>query len=160
MYKFTPLMTVLAALSLSSHASALSATQTIEKEKTVITEDGSTQIIRTTADTVVPGENIVYTLNFVNDDINTPAATNLVLTMPVPKEVTYIEGSADRAGTVVVYSADGGETFSPRQTAMVLSTDGNVRLASAADITHVRWTVPGPVAAGETGQLSFTAVIK
>lgn len=160
MRKFAPLITLLAALSMASHASALSATQTIEKEKTIITEDGTTQIIRTAADTVVPGENIVYTLNFINDDSSAPAATNLILTMPVPEEVTYIEGSADRAGTVVAYSADGGETFSARQAAMVMSTNGNVRLASASDITHVRWTVPGPVATGDTGQLSFTATIK
>ena len=158
MRRITPLITVLAALSLSSFAGALSATQTIEKEKTVINTDGTTQIIRTAADTVVPGETVVYTLNFVNDDSS--AADNLVLTMPVPEQVTYNEGSADRAGTVVVYSADSGQSFASRQATMVMTAAGDVRAAGAADITHVRWTIPGPVAAGETGQLSFTATLK
>ncbi|WP_371396519.1 hypothetical protein [Fretibacter rubidus] len=158
MRKFSPLVTVLAALSLGSFANALSATQTIEKEKTVITDDGSTQIIRTTADTVVPGETIVYTLNFVNDDGQ--AADNLVLTMPVPEQVTFVEGSADRPGTVVVYSADSGQSFATRQATMVMTQAGEVRAAGADDITHVRWTIPGPVAAGETGQLSFAAKLK
>lgn len=139
-------------------AAALSATQTIEKEVTVITADGVTQTKREAADTVVPGERIVYSLNILND--KPEPASDLVLTMPVPAEVIFVEGSADKAGASVVYSADGGASFAARPAAVVMDAAGTVRAASADDITHIRWTVKGPVAAGATDTLSFAAILK
>jgi len=158
MQKFSSLLMMAAACALSTQALALSATQTIEKEATVIADDGTSRIVRTPVSKVVPGERIVYTLNFTNDDAQ--PASDLVLTMPVPEEVTYIEGTADRAGAKVMFSADGGDTFSPREATIKMEADGSVNPARNIDITHVRWTVPGPVAVGENGELSFSAVLK
>lgn len=144
------------ALPLSAHA--LSASQTVEKEITQITPDGTTQIIRQSVEKIVPGERIVYTLNFTNDD--TKEASNIVLTMPIPSEVAYIEGTADKAGTNVTYSADGGDTFSNRQSVMKIDTAGNIRAAAADDLTHVRWTLADPVAVGASDDLSFSAKVR
>lgn len=139
-------------------ASALVASQSIQKETTIITEDGTTQVVRTAADTVVPGERIVYTINYTNDKAE--AVNDIVLTLTVPPEVTFVEGSADKAGAVVSYSTDNGASFTSRQSAMVMETGGNIRAASADDITAVRWTVAGPVAAGVSDALSFSANLK
>lgn len=144
------------ALPLSAHA--LSASQTVEKEITKIMPNGTTQIIRQSVEKIVPGERIVYTLNFTNDD--NKDASNIVLTMPIPSEVAYIEGTADKAGVNVTYSADGGDTFSNRQSVMIIEASGNIRAAGANDLTHVRWSLAEPVAAGVSDSLSFSATVR
>ena len=115
-------------------------------------------MVRSSADVIVPGERIVYTLNYTNDD--NVAASDIVLTMPIPKEVTFVEGSADTPGAPVSYSADDGQTFSTRQSLMVIDSTGDIRAAGAADLTHVRWVITGPVNAGTDGELAFSAVVK
>ncbi len=142
----------------SVSASALTAQQVVEKEVIVQMPDGTETITREAAEMIVPGERIVYTLNFTNDQAE--PATGLVLTMPVPGAVKYMDGSATDVGARVVYSADGGNTFAKRATVQVADIDGTLRRASAGEITHVRWTVSGPVAAGESGSLSFKGVLK
>lgn len=137
---------------------ALSASQTVEKEIVVQMPDGTEIISRETAETVAPGERVVYTLSFTNDDAQ--PATDLVLTMPVPKEVRFMEGSASDNNMIPVYSADGGNSFAARELLRVRDNDGVLQSASSGDITHIRWTVPGPLAAGETGNLSFKGVLR
>jgi len=145
-------------LLMTASASALTAKQIVEKEVTVQMPDGTQLITREAADMVVPGERIVYTLNFTNDEVK--PASDLVLTMPVPNVVRYMDGSATETGASVVYSADGGKTFAGRSAVQVVDIDGTFRRASSDEITHIRWTVPGPVASGENGSLSFKGVLK
>lgn len=147
-----------AALGLAAPVSALTASQVVEKEIVVINADGSETTRRAPAETVVPGERIVYTLNYTND--KSEAASDLVLTMPVPDVVKFIEGSAENKMSVVTYSTDGGQSFAPRQSLMVQTDDGNWVPAGSEDLTHVRWRVAGPVQAGQTGQLAFKGVLK
>ena len=147
-----------ASLMASMSASALTAKQSVEKEVVVQMPDGTESVSRAPAELVIPGERVVYTLSFTNDDA--APATDLVLTMPVPSEIKYMEGSATTEGASLVYSADGGKTFTTRTDLRALGTDGSVQTATAEDITHIRWTVAGPVAVGETGNLSFKGVLK
>ena len=147
-----------AVLGLAAPVSALTASQVVEKEIIVINDDGSETTHREPADAVVPGERVVYTLNYENDKAETPK--ELVLTMPVPNEVKFIEGSADVAASEVTYSADGGQSFAPRQALTVQVADGQYVPAGADDVTHIRWRVAGPVSPGQTGQLTFKGVLK
>jgi len=151
---------IIAATSLlaSVSASALSAKQIVEKEVVVQMPDGTESVTREPADMVVPGERIVYTLNFTNDDA--APASDLVLTMPVPTEIKYMDGSAEKPGAKTVYSADGGQSFAERSKLSKVQADGNMRTAADEDITHIRWTVTGPIAVGETGNLSFKGILK
>jgi len=153
-------LALIAATSLmaSASASALTAQQSVEKEVVVQMPDGTEQVTREAAELVTPGERIVYSLNFTNDDA--APASDIVLTMPVPSAIKYMEGSATEAGAKVVYSADGGQTFASRTGLRKLGLDGNTRTANAEDITHIRWTVAGPVAVGERGVLSFKGILK
>jgi len=108
-----PLIALAAALmSAAPAAMAMTATQKVEKEITRTAPDGTVTTERVEAKLVTPGEKVVYTLDIMNT--NAAAATDLVLAMPVPVHVKYIEGSADRDGAVVRYSADGGKTFAGR----------------------------------------------
>jgi len=115
------------------------------------------QIVRAKAANIAPGERVVYTLSFTNDDAE--PASDLVLTMPVPEEIKYMDGTATRDGASIVFSADGGQTFAARDT-LKASMDGVMRSATAADITHIRWTVTGPIASGESGNLSYKGILK
>lgn len=151
-------LSVLAAASFAAPASALEAEQRVLKETTVTQADGSEKIEYVPADLVTPGETIVYALIFRNDQRT--AAEDVVLVMPIPREVTYIEESANNRLARPDFSTDGGTTFSRRQFLTVRDADGSVRFAGADDLTHVRWVVRSPVAPGDVGQLWFRGVLK
>lgn len=145
-------------LSYALPVAALTAVQTVEKEVTIQNADGTETITRTDASTVIPGERVIYTLRYTNDEAE--PASNLVMTMPVPKEVVYIDGSAERPGAKIEFSIDGGTNFSSRDALTVQGVNGASRMASAADITHIRWTVAGPVSTQESGELVFKGTLK
>ena len=155
---FTTLLSTAALVTFAFNAQALTAKQSVEKETTLVAPDGSVTTVRENIEKIVPGERIVYSLDYEND--KSDAANDIVLTMPIPSEVKFIEGTADTPATIVTYSADGGESFSNRQSVMLIDGAGNVRTAGADELTHIRWTVPGPVTAGSGGQLSFAATVR
>lgn len=158
MRRLTIAIITAASILTSVSASALTAKQSVEKEVVVQMPDGTESVTREPAELVVPGERVVYTLNYTNDDA--APATDLVLTMPVPGEIKYMEDSASKSGATVVYSADGGQTFASRAGLRTVGQDGNSRAAVAEDITHIRWTVAGPLAVGETDTLSYKGILK
>jgi len=132
---------------------ALTAKQTVEKEVTRTLANGQTVTEQVEATLVTPGEKVVYTFDIVNDDND--AVTNLVLAMPVPKEIRFIEGSADRAGARVRYSTDGGQTYASRDALVMPDANGASRAATVDDITHVQWNIAGPIAIGGSDKVLF-----
>ena len=142
---------------LGTSAMALTAQQTVEREVVVKNLDGTETVTREKADTVVPGENIVYSINYYND--LDKAAENVVLVMPVPSELTLIEGSADISGAQTTFSADGGKTFASRDEVVVSLEDKSTRLAESKDITHVKWIVAS-ITPDQRGSLSFKGKLK
>ena len=151
-------LTALVAATAAIPAEALEAEQRVLKEVVVKQADGTEKKSYVKADLVTPGSTIVYALVFRNDQPS--PADDIVLVMPVPAEVAYIEGSATNRLAVADFSADGGTSFSPRQSLNVTDANGSVRAAGAEDITHVRWTVANAVQPGETGQLWFRGTLK
>lgn len=138
-------------------ASALTAEQIVEREVVVTNADGSETVKREKADMVTPGDKVVYSLNYYND-LDKPAE-NIVLVMPIPGEVTLIEGSAESEGVTTNYSVDGGKTFATRQELMVKTEDNDMRPAKSADITHIRWQVAS-IDVGERGSLVYKGSLK
>lgn len=136
---------------------ALTASQTVEREVVIKNNDGSETIKREKAETVVPGESIVYSINYYND--RDKAAENVVLVMPIPAELTFTEGSADVDGAETTFSADGGKTFAVRESVIVSLEDNSTRVADAADITHVKWIVAS-ITPDQSGSLSFKGKLK
>ena len=142
---------------LGTSALALTAEQTVEREVVVRNADGTETFKRVKADTVIPGERIVYSLNYYND-LDKPAE-NIVLVMPVPGEVTFLDGSAEQAGVRTTFSADGGQSFANRDDLAVKTADNSTRPAQAEDITHIRWVVAA-VNPGERGSLVYKGRLK
>jgi len=148
----------IAAMLAAAPASALTAKQTVLKEVTTTDENGQIVTTRVAADEVLPGQTVVYILAYTND--KEAAASGIVLTMPVPGELDYVEGSAEIPETVLTLSADGGTTFAPRDAVLTRDAEGKFVTAKAEDITHVRWKVLTSVAPGESGELAYKAVLK
>lgn len=145
-------------LTTAPSALALSATQTVLKEIRTTTPSGEVTTRYVDAKLVIPGETIVYRLDYMNDSAE--PVTEMVLTMPVPAEVTFQDGSADQDGMETYFSTDSGQSFSARAALMVDTGDGVMAPARSEDITHVRWVSNRPVAVAADGQLQFKAVLK
>ena len=151
------LVSALAAIAAAPAQAKVVAAQTVEKEVVIVDDKGVKKTVRQKADRVKPGETVVYSLNFRNEDAE--PAQNMVLVMPVPKEVVYVEGSVAGAPATVTFSADGGTTYVARGR-LTVTEKGVARPASNGDITHVKWTLAAPVAPKASGQVSFRGVLK
>lgn len=159
--KSFPLFLILALGSVGV-ALAAPATVTLEMEtameKTTVAADGKVTKTLVPANTVVPGDEVIYTINYIN--ANREPVTRVVITNPLPREMTYRDGSAFGAGTQFEASVDGGQTFRAPAALRVRAADGSQRPATPADYTHLRWTLNTPVAPGQKGFVRYRAVLK
>ena len=150
-------LTLVGVLSAPAQATGLKATQTVEVATLAVAEDGSEVLTYAPAVEVEPGEQVRYTLRFVND--GPQPAENVSLVMPVPSEVTYLEASVEGAPSTVLFSADAGQSFAQRDAVMI--GEGELaRMATAAEITHIKWTFAEPIAPASVGAISYQAVLK
>ena len=149
---------IITPLCLSLPVQAMTASQKVEVERQVKQSDGSETIVLGAPDKVLPGDMMVYTVSYHNDKQD--VTENFRLDMPIPSEITYVEGSADRANTNVLYSADDGATFKSRDSLEVTSLSGGTRRASTSDITHIRWTLSEDVKPGDRGEIQFKGRLK
>jgi uncharacterized repeat protein (TIGR01451 family) len=140
-----------------SACAEMRAIQRVEKEVIVRDNRGAETVMRRAADKVTPGETVVYSIKYEN--ASDAPATNVVLVMPVPKEVAYVEGSVEGAGAAIAFSADGGATYVARGRLTVIE-DGAARPARGDEITHIRWTIAGPIAPRGVGEISYKAVLR
>ena len=148
---------VAAAMAFPAHASGLLATQTVEVAQIEIDESGDEVKTFIEATEIAPGDEVRYRLSYDNQGENDAVAVNLV--MPVPVEINYIEGSAATEHARVAFSVDNGESFVDRGSLRVQS-DGEDRVATSEDITHIKWTFTEAIESGETGQVSFRGVLQ
>ncbi len=147
-----------APLAFSAAEAAMTARQVVEKEVVATAPNGEETVRRVPADKVTPGETVVYSIRYENDGA-APAA-DIVLVMPVPKEVAYVEGSVGGEDTASVsFSADGGETYVARGRLTIVE-GGETRPARGDEITHIKWTLTAPVPAKTGGEVSYKAVLR
>ncbi|WP_136523955.1 DUF11 domain-containing protein [Geomonas ferrireducens] len=151
---------ILAAMPLSAWAQPKVAI-TIKAEKEVsVTAKGKQVKKRVAAKGVQPGEEIIYTLNYVNS--GTDAAKDVIISDPIPAGTSYIPGSASETGDLS-FSIDKGKTFK-KPTLLTYEVKGSTgkpekKVASPDDYTDVRWTIP-QVPAGGKGSVSFKVKVK
>lgn len=106
---------------------------------------------------VVPGDTVFFTVSYANTD--TKPADRVIVINPVPEHMTYVDKSAGGTGTVIDFSIDGGKTYAAPGKLTVMA-DGRQRPATAADYTHIRWTLKQPLVPGGKGNVSFKAMLK
>lgn len=156
------LMSVVALLALGVSAQAqeqghLDVQTVVHKEQVTMNEAGEAETELVPAETVLPGENVVYTTTFRN--ISEESADNIVITNPIGASLVYVEGSAFGPGADIEFSVDGGQTFATRD-ALTVTEDGATRPAEAKDFTHIRWVMAQELAAGSQGVTRFSAMLK
>jgi len=129
-------------------------------QKQVQTQDATGQVKTelVAVDKVLPGETIVYTITYRNTG-DKPAG-NVVVSNPIPAEMTYQAGTATGEGTAITFSIDGGKSYKPANELEVLQSDGSRRPARASEYSAIRWRVQQPVAAGASGSVRYQATLK
>jgi uncharacterized repeat protein (TIGR01451 family) len=94
-----------------------------------------------------PGDVLRYSLKGKNQ--GNRAATNFMLTQPIPRRTSYVAQSAT-GNAQVTYSIDQGNNYSAQPMIQVKRADGSVesRPAPAESYTHVRWKFPNAIEPG------------
>jgi len=130
-----------------------------EKEK-VVTKDGKKVTKMVAVKNITPGEIIHYTILYRNT--GNEAATNAVVSDPIPKGTTYVPGSATDVEELS-FSIDGGKTFK-KPALLTYETKGATgaiekRTASPEEYTDIRWVID-KIPAGANGKVSFQVKVK
>lgn len=133
------------------------ARQVVEQEVAKRSDDGRVLLERVKAETVAPGEEVIYTVQFENK--GSDPAGDLVMVMPVPTEITYVEGSASGTEATISFSADGGKSYLARGR-LTVKEDGVDRAATGDEITHIKWALANPVPTNSSGEIFFRGILK
>ena len=112
------------------------------------------------AERVTRGDELQYSITFINQSDETVDAGSIVITNPIPDNTIYVDDSAYGAGTDIVFSADAGESWGAPGLLTTSSGGGAAPRADAADYTHIRWTYQSPLEPGQQGSVSFRVILQ
>jgi uncharacterized repeat protein (TIGR01451 family) len=110
------------------------------------------------AERVVPGDQILYTLEIRN--VGPTPLRHPSVPFPIPEHMSYIEDSAIGPGARVDFSVDGGHTFQPAPELKVAGPRGTLRAARATDYTHIRWQFRQTLEPNSVAFARFRALVK
>ena len=125
-------------------------------EKEEAKKDGTKIKKMVPATTVLPGEEVIFVITYKN--VGKEAATDVVVTNPIPKNMTYKTAEAEVNAAPEV-SVDGGKAYGELAKLKVKDKLRKFRPALPADVTHVRWKVAGAVAPSSEGKVRLRAVL-
>ena len=123
-------------------------------ERVLIDAEGKQRILLEEPKVVVPGDRLVFVLNYRN--AGAQPADKFVVTNPMPSAVRF----ADAGDTRPFVSVDGGKQWGLLSDLSVPMAGGERRAAQPADVTHIRWAFQTPIPVGGTGKLMFRGVVK
>ena len=161
-------------------AAALSNAVTLSSEakieRTEKAADGSERVVYKSPKEVkvIPGDKVIFTLNYIN--VGAEPAVAFRATNPMPGPVQFIEAAEDWAQV----SVDGGKTFGllkdltlteKIETAAVYDESTGKKISDAVsenrsrparpeDVTHVRWVFATDIQPGQKGSLSYRGMVK
>jgi uncharacterized repeat protein (TIGR01451 family) len=115
----------------------------------------ATQLV--SADRVVSGDQVIYTLEVRNTAASTVHAPTV--TYAVPAHMRYVADSAVGPGAAVSFSVDGGRSFDSPEN-LEIATEKGRRAAAAADYTHIRWQLAKDLKANSVAFVRFRALVK
>lgn len=141
---------LLAPAALAQEGNSLALDSLVELAKTETAADGTAITRYVKPDVVVPGDRVRITLRFHNRSRD--AIQNLKLRNPIPDGLQF-DGTENLAGFTV--SVDGGKMWGALAELSITPAGEPARPATMADITHVMWILPEPVAPGVRGSVSF-----
>ena len=123
-----------------------------------ISQGGRESLRLQPADRVVPGDEVIYTLEIRSTTgmVQPPPTVDY----PIPEHMRYAADSAVGAGAVVSYSIDGGRTFGRPEELFLTGEDGKKRPATAEDYTHIRWRLKHTLKGNSVAFARFRAIVK
>jgi uncharacterized repeat protein (TIGR01451 family) len=135
----------------------------VRVEREVVKDDPSGRRIvhREPVRVATPGDTLVYTLEARNSGDGSAVGANL--DDPIPEGTTLVIDSVDRTGAVISASLDGAKSWVAfPATLESKADDGTVTRvpAPAEAYTHLRWSLPGAIAPGESRNVSFKVRIR
>ncbi|MDZ4186295.1 MAG: hypothetical protein U1D97_15125 [Desulfuromonadales bacterium] len=133
---------------------------TAEVDIIIKNDKGVDEVVRVAAAdaNVTPGDTVIFTTGYHYQ--GEKPATNVVINNPLPEHMLYLDGTAEGQGTRIEFSVDKGQTFAAADKLMVKDAEGKEQPASAADYTHIRWTIEGALQDGAKGSVLFKAKVK
>lgn len=144
---------VLAALGFAAPAFAtgVKLESSVQEEITTVDAKGAKTVKLVEPTSVAPGDVVVIRIAYHNT--STDAVGDIVISNPVPPHLSFL---TVREGMGMV-SVDGGKTYGALVDLKVTDANDTSRPATAADVTHVRWTFDQPLAPGARGAVAFAA---
>jgi uncharacterized repeat protein (TIGR01451 family) len=115
---------------------------------------GKTKNTLVVPERVLPGEALVFMLEYKNTGAK--PATAFVINNPIPANVIYTGVEQPWAEV----SVDRGKTFGQLATLKVAKGDGTMRAALPNDVTAVRWKFAQAIPAAGEGRVTFYAMVK
>src|SRR5438067_2724615 len=109
---------------------------------------------------VLPGDTVRYHLVFTN--VSAGAVHGIVLDNPIPAGLRYAAGSAkaDRSDVAILYSIDGGKSYSAEPMIEAVVDGKREQHAAAPELyTHVRWAIRGDVPTGAQVRAEYDAQV-
>lgn len=133
---------------------------TAEKEVKV-KQGGKITTKRIPLDKASPGDVVIYTITYNN--VGKGPVLDAVIVDPIPRGVRYIADTAEGKDAEIVYSTDNGRTWqTPPIEMQIKKPNGSLekKTVSADRYTHIKWMIKKPVAAGQSGRVSFKVTVK
>jgi len=163
MTKFFTVLSLLLLISLPAIAAdkkGVELKSTAEVDIMVKNDKGGSEVIRVEAASahVAPGDTVIFSTHYAY--YGEQPATDVVINNPLPEHMLYLDGTAEGKGTRIEFSVDKGQTFAAANKLTIKDKEGKERPATAADYTHIRWTIEGALQNGAKGSVSFKAKVK
>ncbi len=130
----------------------------VEQEIAIEKPNGEIELRRVPAGSVIPGEDVIYTIHATNTGF-APAA-DVVITDPIPEHTRYKDGTAIGTGAEITFSVDGGKSYDQPANLKIVNADGTVRPAVASDYTTIRWKFTKALDPGESRFGRFRATLQ
>ena len=151
--------TALSLVATAFAAQAAAAQQPIRLDTQMFVERVTTDIngrprrILTGTERPAPGDQLIVVVHWRNE--GRQDARGQAVVRPVPAGA-----QPDLSDPAMQVSADGGAHWGRLDQLWLPTPLGGIRRAVAADVTHIRWSLPDDAAPGQTGRLSYRATIR
>ncbi len=154
----TLLLFTLSAAAMAQSSQALEVELYAERLEVVVDESGS-QARRLVAVTqFLPGEEVIYTVQFTN--VTDSVQEHVSIVQPLPEYMVYVPGSAVGPGTDIAFSIDGGANFAAADELVVGDENGVPVVVEPDAYSHIRWSMRNNLAPGAKGYARFRAVFR
>ncbi len=127
------------------------------KQEIASDEKGNKQFKYIEPKLVLPGDIILYEIEFEN--ISDQVISNIVVNNPLPNNSSYRAGSASGEATDITFSVDGKE-YKQADALVLKDKTGKTWLAKPEDYRAIRWIYKKSLKPGEKSKVSYKTQIK